>query len=345
MRPNPSASLFVGTSPGALPFGAKHLAHAEVWVLAALEDYLGRGNVDVYSDIDFHDGAVQAGPQPGQYDALILSTHPEYWSTQMYDNLRAFLEQGGTVLYLGGNGLFETAVYSTTAGGPALTFLNGVEGSDGGPDPALRIPALFRVLDQVTDVPPRAERALLGVGTTACGQPQLGNAYVVKPHPPVGTYERRIFDALLAGVVETEDAGREIGSVGVLGAGASGHEVDRVAIVDADGYVTNQPGGSCGLPPLSIFEQDTTPDGVVQIAEGGPIEGERGADMTWYRYPNPPGAEHGGGFVFSVGSVNFGQSLLVDEKLRTLLGNVLCHGRHAERQPPVSCRVTSDFPH
>jgi hypothetical protein len=95
MRPDPSASLFVGTSPGALPFGAKHLAHAEVWVLAALEDYLGRGNVDVYSDIDFHDGAVQAGPQPGQYDALILSTHPEYWSTQMYDNLRAFLEQEG----------------------------------------------------------------------------------------------------------------------------------------------------------------------------------------------------------------------------------------------------------
>jgi hypothetical protein len=248
------------------------------------------------------------------------------------------------VLYLGGNGLFETAVYSTTAGGPALTFLNGVEGSDGGPDPALRIPALFRVLDQVADVPPRAERALLGVGTTACGAPQHGNAYVVKPHPPVGTYERRIFDALLAGVVEAEDAGREIGSVGVLGAGASGHEVDRVAIVDADGYVINQPGASCALTPLSIFEQDTTPDGVVQIAEGGPIEGERGADMTWYRYPNPPGAEHAGGFVFSVGSVNFGQSLLVDEKLRTLLGNVLCHGRHAARQPPVSCRVTSDFP-
>lgn len=326
MRPNPGASLAIGVSPVTLPdtfFSATHLAHAEVWVLAAMEDYLGRGNVDVYSDIDFDAGEVQAGPNPGQYDRLILSTHPEYWSKRMYDNLRAFLDQGGSVLYLGGNGIFETAAYSTSAGAAALTFLNGDEGAEGQIDPSLRLPALFRVVDAVGDVPPRAERALLGVATTTCGSPKDGQPYVVKAHPPIGTSERRIFDALFRGVLGPSDSGREIGAIGVYGAGASGHEVDRVAMVNA-GYVTNQPDLNCAIPdPPSIFEKDTTPDGVVLLAEGGLIAGRPGADMTYYRYPNPPGVHDGRGFVFSVGSVNFGQSLFVDEKLRTLLGNLL----------------------
>jgi hypothetical protein len=192
----------------------------------------------------------------------------------------------------------------------------------------------------------------LGVATTACGSPKDGQPYVVKAHPPRGTYERSVFDALLAGVVGPSDSNREIGAVGVLGAGASGHEVDRVAIVEyPGGYVTNQPGAVCAIQ-LPIFEKDTTPDGVVKLAEGGPfkvfIEGGfafvPGADMTYYRYPNPPGANHGSGFVFSVGSINFGQSLLVDGKLRTLLGNVLCPGRPPGGQPVESCRTTSDFP-
>ena len=51
--------------------------------------------------------------------------------------------------------------------------------------------------------------------------------------------------------------------------------------------------------------------------------------MIYYQYPNPLGTDVGGGYVFSVGSLNFGQSLLVDPKLRALLDNVLCSGRLA----------------
>src|SRR5262249_21000740 len=161
-------------------------------------------------------GLVRAGSHDGEYDRLILSTHPEYWTVEMYDNLRAFLDKGGVVLYLGGNGIFETMVYSTNAGGPAITFLNGDDSaccaftSDdpnccaSTPDPsaccvynsAVRIPVLFR-----TTVPLRAERALLGVATTYCSSPEIGHPYVVHPHPPVGSYARGIFDAVLDGVV------------------------------------------------------------------------------------------------------------------------------------------------
>ncbi|WP_437657778.1 hypothetical protein [Sorangium sp. So ce1182] len=36
-----------------------------------------------------------------------------------------------------------------------------------------------------------------------------------------------------------------------------------------------------------------------------------------------PGANPGGGFVFSVGSVNFGQSLVLDAQLKQLVKNAL----------------------
>jgi hypothetical protein len=41
-----------------------------------------------------------------EYQVLIISTHPEYWSKQMYDTLKAWVfERGGRLMYLGGNGL------------------------------------------------------------------------------------------------------------------------------------------------------------------------------------------------------------------------------------------------
>ena len=39
-------------------------------------------------------------------DVLVLSAHPEYWTTQMLDALQAYLDRGGSVIYLGGNGLY-----------------------------------------------------------------------------------------------------------------------------------------------------------------------------------------------------------------------------------------------
>ena len=40
------------------------------------------------------------------YAALIMSTHPEYWSTEMYDALEKYLGEEGNLVYLGGNGIY-----------------------------------------------------------------------------------------------------------------------------------------------------------------------------------------------------------------------------------------------
>jgi len=192
-RPNPGATLYLTLGAAPPPFPGTHLAHAEVWVLAALERVLQRGNVDAYTDIDFDvelsSNPIHAGPGSGQYDRLVISTHPEYWTERMYDNLKAFLDQGGDVLYLGGNGLFETVEYAESPTGvPALKFFGGTDGVS----EAHRVPWLFRVKGQAGGVPARAERKLLGMGTVRCFADGYQNAaaYVVKPEPPIGTYER-----------------------------------------------------------------------------------------------------------------------------------------------------------
>ncbi|VTS08468.1 carboxypeptidase-like regulatory domain-containing protein [Tuwongella immobilis] len=79
---------------------ACHLAEAEWRLLAWLEreDFA----YDFYSDAQLHDGTLDLS----QYRVLVISTHPEYWSVPMFRKLRSWVfEQGGRLMYLGGNGL------------------------------------------------------------------------------------------------------------------------------------------------------------------------------------------------------------------------------------------------
>ncbi|MDM5181693.1 hypothetical protein PO883_31430 [Massilia sp. DJPM01] len=95
-RPNPAAS----------PLGAEgHLANAERHVLA----WLDRNKVafDLFADIDLHElpGLLQ------QYQTLLINTHSEYWSANMYRALEAFQAKGGNLIYLSANGLYwKTAI-------------------------------------------------------------------------------------------------------------------------------------------------------------------------------------------------------------------------------------------
>lgn len=77
-----------------------HLASAE-WRLLGWLERQGR-DYDFYSETLLHAGRVPLEA----YRVLVLSTHPEYWSTQMYDRVKRWVfESGGRLLYLGGNGL------------------------------------------------------------------------------------------------------------------------------------------------------------------------------------------------------------------------------------------------
>ena len=77
-----------------------HMAAAEWRVLGWLEqqgiDY------DLYGESQFHFDALPLD----EYQCLAITTHPEYWSKDMYFRLKTWVfERGGRLIYLGGNGL------------------------------------------------------------------------------------------------------------------------------------------------------------------------------------------------------------------------------------------------
>jgi N,N-dimethylformamidase len=79
---------------------ACHIAEAE-WRLLAWLEREGFA-YDYYAETQLHFGQLDLD----KYKVLVISTHPEYWSAQMYARVKAWVfERGGRLVYLGGNGL------------------------------------------------------------------------------------------------------------------------------------------------------------------------------------------------------------------------------------------------
>jgi hypothetical protein len=82
--------------------GPDHVAGGAAAIANWLRDH--KYKFQIITDQDFHfDGTAMSGA-----DTLILGPHPEYWSDEMYANLEGFIRRGGSILYLGGNGLYRT---------------------------------------------------------------------------------------------------------------------------------------------------------------------------------------------------------------------------------------------
>lgn len=57
---------------------------------------------DLYSEHQLHSGELDLGA----YKILMLGVHPEYWSRTMYERVKIWVfDEGGRLMYLGGNGL------------------------------------------------------------------------------------------------------------------------------------------------------------------------------------------------------------------------------------------------
>jgi hypothetical protein len=79
---------------------ACHIAAAE-WRLLGWLEREGFA-YDFWAETQLHSGALNLD----EYQVLVLSTHPEYWSKKMYFDLKAWVhERGGKLMYLGGNGM------------------------------------------------------------------------------------------------------------------------------------------------------------------------------------------------------------------------------------------------
>jgi hypothetical protein len=282
---------FLRPMPGASPEGDLHLTRGELWILGWLS--VAGYQPDLYSDIDFHNDGCDAS----QYRCLVLSTHPEYWSRQMYVNLTSYLDAGGSLLYLGGNGIYENGEYE-----PGQTEVSFRQGLEGGP----RVTSLFRVL-----TPDMPERSLLGVATERCGVD--GSAYSIQAadHPLfAGVTVTDRFTGVQRQVVNGDLFGESGLNTGAGNGKASGWEVDT-----HDGL------GATSVPTFCATEDSPIrpsllPDGALVLATGEPDLDGPGAEMVFYEHA-------GGGIVFSVGSLTFGGSLVVDPTIQQLMRNVL----------------------
>jgi hypothetical protein len=136
LRPNPAATPVKDVSSSNEHFPS------DTWLLHWLRQ---QGySVDVYSDADFDHGI----PGLSSYNAVLLPSHPEYWTWDEYGYLSSYLSQGGNLVYFGGNGIFECVFFSDVSANPRDLRLR-LFGAD-------RNPNYFRNFGL-------PERALLGV--------------------------------------------------------------------------------------------------------------------------------------------------------------------------------------
>lgn len=118
MRPNPAADPTLSSG---------HLAGAEIHILSWLE----RENYPykLFADQDLHENPEILNP----FKILIISTHNEYWTESMYNSLQKFLDRGGSLLYLSGNGIYWKAVLNNNQMEVRKNFQNHLfDGTQGG---------------------------------------------------------------------------------------------------------------------------------------------------------------------------------------------------------------------
>ena len=82
--------------------------HGSLWQLSAdmhLVDWLESNDIayDVLTDEDLHAEGVEC---LRRYRCVMTCTHPEYYSTPMWNALYAHTQGGGRLMYLGGNGFY-----------------------------------------------------------------------------------------------------------------------------------------------------------------------------------------------------------------------------------------------
>src|SRR3989442_6873801 len=132
-----------------------HLTRAELWVLTWLED--NGYPFHLYSDYDLDQGIEGISEGNWRYKALILNTHPEYWTIRMYAKLRSYVAGGGDMIYFGADGLYHKVQYIDRTG-RVMKVLQGTTAKARATcdNNTIRRKSLFR--------PKRPERSILGVG-------------------------------------------------------------------------------------------------------------------------------------------------------------------------------------
>ena len=281
--------------------GLRHFqadSHLIAWLEAKGYDY------DIVTDQELHDEGVAA---LSGYGAVTTGSHPEYHTSETLDALTAYRDQGGKLLYLGGNGFYwRVALHESEPGAIEIRraeggirawaaepgeYFNAFDGAYGG---------LWRRSG-------RPPQKLAGVGFSAQGQFE-GSYYRRnrKNEPPSAAW-------VFAGIKDDI-----LGDFGLSGGGAAGFELDRVDVrlgsPDDIEILASSEGHSDAF--VLVPEEQLTH---ITNWPNEPVGHLLRADMVYFERPN-------GGAVFSTGSITFCGSLPhnnFDNDISKLLDNVL----------------------
>lgn len=258
---------------------------------------------DVISDDRIHEEGLAL---LGDYRCIVTGSHPEYHSTAMLDAFDAYLQNGGRLMYLGGNGFYwRVATHADLPG--VIEVRRGEAGTRCFElPPGERFHSFSGEWGGLWRSNGRAPQALVGVGFVAEGFDE--NSYFVRTE---GSFDPR------AGFI-FEGIGPEerIGDFGVLG-GAAGYELDA-----ADPEL--------GTPPHAlVLARSMEHSNVYLLTPEEMLAGFPGADAI----ENPKVRAElvyfetaKGGGVFSTGSITWAASLSHDgyqNNVARITGNVL----------------------
>lgn len=265
------------------------------WIAADtyLIDMMDRAGIghEIITDHDLH---AEGAALLSRYAVVLTGQHPEYHSTATLNAIAAYLDGGGRLMYMGGNGFYWKVVPHPD--GPWALEIRRAEGGirawaaepgeahhsfDGS------YGGLWRRLG-------RPPQVMVGVGFSAQGRysgfPYSFTDAILNPRV---AFMRDGLDAVASGSV--------FGERGLMGGGAAGHELDR-----ADPLL--------GTPPHALVVASA----LVHDPSYQPVNEER-LDHEW---PGPREAlirsdvtffeTEGGGGVFSVGSMAFIGALPID---------------------------------
>ena len=226
------------------------------------------------------------------YRAVMTGSHPEYHTGAMLDALQTYRDNGGRLLYLGGNGFYWKVARHKEV--PAAIEIRRGEGGirAWAAEPGEYYNAFDGEYGGLWRRNGRPPQSLVGVGFTAQGN-------------FVGSYYRRRDDALGSRAAWILDgvADEKIGDFGLSGHGAAGFELDRADHrlgTPKHAVVIAQSEGHKPEAPWVLVPEEQLTHLVTWALEPAPKLIR--ADMTFFETP-------GNGAVFSTGSITFCGSL------------------------------------
>ena len=278
---------------------------------------------DIITDQDLHfEGAALLAP----YRVVLTGSHPEYYSHEMLDALHGYLQKGGRVVYMGGNGFYWVTPMDPSGRFIELRRRDGTEHWQGAPGESYH--SLTGEPGGLWRFRGIAPQRYFGVGFTAQGFDK-GSPYKRMPGS---------FDPRAAFIFEGIGADEIIGDFPslALGEGAAGQEIDRVDYALGSPPHTLILAQSYGHSDAyqHVVEEVNTSDS----RQGGTVNKLVHADLAYLEYPN-------GGAVFSTGSIAWCASLSYNNytnNVSRITENVVRRfASDAPMPPPAAPRATT----